>query len=179
MRAGKLRVTTSESEMMCWISQIPRYASILVMLSLTSCGEVNGPLGSKGAEELLRSGIEFVPTEAKLLYSWHNCCKSEEPFGGTWPGSKCSVYQLGESDFERVANSSYPKVNWRTIDTACLGSGGGKYPMKGCSEFPAKKLFGRDLNFVLHGEICRSDTGRRLKIDVDNRVVMVEQYFYE
>jgi hypothetical protein len=51
--------------------------------------------------------------------------------------------------------------------------------MKGCSGFPPGREFARGLNLQLHGETCSSDTGTILRIDVQNRVVMVERYFWE
>lgn len=141
--------------------------------------DIDEPLWSWQARSELKDAIGFLPDEAKLLYSWRSCCRRSEPFGGESPGSICVVYQLGNNEFSKLYARQYPKVDWGSIRTHCLGSGMGKIPMKGCKGFSPSPPLPKYLNAQLHGETCSAGTGTRLHIDLESRIVMVERYFYE
>jgi hypothetical protein len=161
------------------VMKIRKLLIAISVIGLVSCSEeVNEPLSASKAHELLTQATGFSPQDATLLYSWRNCCRANEPFGG-WPGSLCAVYRLGNREFDRIRSTHYEKFNWTSNQTKCWGPSIKNERMKGCSEFPDKKFFPNGVNFELHGETCTSDTGVILKIDSRNEAVMVERYFYE
>jgi hypothetical protein len=161
---------------------IKKVLVVVAAAALVSCGdgrnEIDEPLSASKSYELLTQSVGFSPQDAKLLYSWRNCCRASEPAGG-WPGSICAVYRLGSLEFDRIRSKRYEKFVWTSDQTQCWGPSAKNERMKGCSEFPNKKFFPNGASFELYGETCSSDTGFILKIDQKNRAVMVERYFYE
>lgn len=149
-----------------------------VALILVSCNEkeTNEPLSESRSRKLLEEAVGYAPSEARLIYSWRHCCKSDMPLGG-WPGSFCAVYQLGSADFQRVQGTLYEKYSWGGNDTKCWAYDSRE--MKGCSEFPAHKHFPNGAKFSRHGFTCHGPEGVIMNIDTELQVVMIERYFHD
>jgi hypothetical protein len=153
--------------------------ALMVASLVSACGgETDEPLGEHKALQTLSEVVGFSPQSNRILYTWHHCCKQNDPFGKITPASRCVIAQLDEVDFKRVADHQYPRVDWATIDTKCWGEGWGDTRMKGCAGFPTTQT---PPNFkpVMHGETCSGPDGSILKVDMQNRLVLVETYTYD
>lgn len=144
-------------------------------VSLSGCSDgTDEQLWPWTAKSELKRAIGFSPSEAKLLYSWRNCCRWSDPFGGESPGSICVVYQLGNTDFQKVVSQTYSRIS---PDQNCWPRNWGKMPVKGCSGFSASQFFPEDLQTTLHSDSCSSNNGQNMRIDRTKRVVLIERYF--
>lgn len=152
--------------------------SAILFVSLSACSDVTDePLWPWTARSELKRAIGFSPTEAKLLYSWRNCCRWSDPFGGESPGSICVVYQLGGGDFNRVVSGTYSRISPDAYEQKCWPRNWGKTPVKGCSGFSAAQFFPDGLQTTIHSDSCSSNSGESMRIDQTNRVVLIERYF--
>ena len=148
---------------------------VTMFVSLSACSDATDePLWPWTAKTELKRAIGFSPSEAKLLYSWRNCCRWSDPFGGESPGSICVIYQLGSTDFQKVASQTYSRIS---PNQNCWPRNWGKIPVKGCSGFSAAQFFPEDLQTTLHSDSCSSNSGQSMRIDPTKRVVLIERYF--